>query len=175
MGKLMTAHGEVNTPVFMPVGTQGTVKSLTNAEVKECGAEIILGNAYHLFLRPGLDVIKKAGGLHKFMGWDMPILTDSGGYQIFSLATLRKLSDEGAEFSSHIDGSRHFITPEKAIEIQQVLGSDIMMMLDECVHYPAARDYVEQSLALTTRWAKRSKKYFIEYREQSTENREKKS
>ena len=174
LGKLKTAHGEVNTPVFMPVGTQGTVKTLTNAEVIECGAEIILGNAYHLYLRPGLDVIKKAGGLHKFMGWGRPILTDSGGYQIFSLAKLRKLSDEGAEFSSHIDGSRHFITPEKAIEIQQVLGSDIMMTLDECVHYPAARDYVEQSLALTTGWAERSKKYFLEYREQSTENREKK-
>ncbi len=159
LGKLTTAHGEVNTPVFMPVGTQGSVKTLTNAEVKECGAEIILGNAYHLYLRPGLDVIEKAGGLHKFMGWDKPILTDSGGYQIFSLATLRKLTEEGAEFSSHIDGSKHFITPEKAIDIQRTLGSDIMMMLDECVHYPAARDYVEQSLELTTKWAKRSKQY----------------
>jgi queuine tRNA-ribosyltransferase len=161
LGKLTTAHGEVNTPVFMPVGTQGSVKTLTNTEVKECGAEIILGNAYHLYLRPGLDVIRKAGGLHKFMGWDRPILTDSGGYQIFSLASLRKLTDEGAEFSSHIDGAKHFITPEKAVEIQQVLGGDIMMMLDECVHYPAARDYVEQSLALTTRWARRSKDYFV--------------
>lgn len=161
LGKLVTAHGAVDTPVFMPVGTQGTVKTLTNAELKTCGAQIILGNAYHLYLRPGLDIIKKAGGLHGFMGWDAPILTDSGGYQIFSLATLRRLSDEGAEFSSHIDGSKHFITPEKAIEIQEVLGSDIMMTLDECVHYPAARDYVEQSLALTTRWAKRSKDYFV--------------
>lgn len=160
MGRLTTAHGEVDTPVFMPVGTQGTVKTITNAELETCGASIILGNAYHLYLRPGLDIIKKAGGLHKFMGWDKPILTDSGGYQVFSLAKLRKLSDEGAEFSSHIDGARHFLTPEKAIEIQQVLGSDIMMTLDECVHYPAARDYVEQSLELTTRWAKRSKEYF---------------
>jgi queuine tRNA-ribosyltransferase len=141
----------------MPVGTQGTVKAISNDELLECGAEIILGNAYHLNLRPGLDIIKKAGGLHRFMGWQKPILTDSGGYQVFSLAKLRKLSEEGAEFSSHIDGSKHFITPEKAIEIQEVLGSDIMMTFDECVHYPAARDYVEQSLALTTRWARRSK------------------
>jgi len=160
----------MNTPVFMPVGTQGTVKTLTNAEVKECGAEIILGNAYHLYLRPGLDVIKKAGGLHKFMGWDSPLLTDSGGYQIFSLATLRKLTEEGAEFSSHIDGSKHFITPEKAIEIQQALGSDIMMILDECVHYPAARDYVEQSLELTTKWAHRSKTFFAQNAECTTHN-----
>ena len=135
LGKLTTPHGEVNTPIFMPVGTQGTIKTLSNDEVKECGAEIILGNAYHLYLRPGLEIIKKAGGLHKFMGWDKPILTDSGGYQVFSLAVLRKLSDEGVEFSSHIDGSKHFLTPEKVIEIQQDLGSDIMMPLDECVHY----------------------------------------
>ena len=160
LGRLETAHGAVDTPVFMPVGTQGSVKALSNEEVVSCGASIILGNAYHLYLRPGLDIIKKAGGLHKFMGWRGPILTDSGGYQVFSLATLRKLSEEGAEFSSHIDGSKHFLTPEKAIEIQQALGSDIMMTLDECVHYPAARDYVEQSLGLTTRWARRSKKYF---------------
>ena len=162
VGKLTTAHGEVNTPVFMPVGTQGTVKALSNDEVKGCGAEIILGNAYHLYLRPGLDIIKKAGGLHRFMGWQGPILTDSGGYQVFSLATLRKLTEDGAEFSSHIDGSRHMLTPEKVIDIQEALGSDIMMTFDECVHYPAARDYVEQSLGLTTRWAERSKKYFDE-------------
>ncbi|MFA5143907.1 MAG: tRNA guanosine(34) transglycosylase Tgt [Candidatus Omnitrophota bacterium] len=160
LGKLTTAHGEVDTPVFMPVGTQGTVKAISTEELKGLGAEIILGNAYHLYLRPGLDIIRKAGGLHKFMGWDKPILTDSGGYQIFSLATLRKLSDEGAEFSSHIDGSKHFITPEKAVDIQRIFGSDIMMILDECVHYPAARDYVEQSLELTTRWARRAKEYF---------------
>ncbi|MCX5667938.1 MAG: tRNA guanosine(34) transglycosylase Tgt [Candidatus Omnitrophica bacterium] len=161
LGVLETAHGKVNTPIFMPVGTQGTVKAMSNNELLECGAEIILGNAYHLNLRPGLDIIKKAGGLHKFMGWQGPILTDSGGYQVFSLAKLRKLSEEGAEFSSHIDGSRHFISPEKAIEIQEALGSDIMMTFDECVHYPAARDYVEQSLGLTTKWARRSKDYFV--------------
>lgn len=166
LGKLATAHGEVTTPVFMPVGTQATVKALSNDEVKECGAEIILGNAYHLYLRPGLDIIGKAGGLHKFMGWDLPILTDSGGYQVFSLAKLRKLTEEGAEFSSHIDGSKHFLTPEKALDIQGILGSDIMMMFDECVHYPAARDYVEQSLKLTTNWARRSKEY-IDRRQRS--------
>lgn len=160
LGRLRTGRGEVDTPVFMPVGTQGTVKTLSNDDLRSSNTEIILGNAYHLYLRPGLDVIKKAGGLHKFMGWNGPILTDSGGYQIFSLATLRKLSDDGVEFSSHIDGSKHFLTPEKVIEIQDALGSDIMMMLDECVHYPASRDYVEQSLALTTKWAKRSKEYF---------------
>lgn len=161
LGKIQTAHGEVNTPVFMPVGTQGTVKALSNQDVLDCGAEIILGNAYHLYLRPGLDIIRKAGGLHKFMGWSGPILTDSGGYQVFSLAKLRKLSEDGAEFSSHIDGAKHTLTPEKVVEIQRALGSDIMMMFDECVHYPASRDYVEQSLALTTRWARRSKDFFL--------------
>lgn len=159
-GVLETAHGPIETPVFMPVGTQGTVKALSVADLAECKAQVILGNAYHLYLRPGLDIIAKAGGLHKFMGWNGPILTDSGGYQVFSLAKLRKLSDEGAEFSSHIDGSRHFLTPEKVVDIQRTLGSDIIMMFDECVHYPAARDYVEQSLALTTRWAKRSKDHY---------------
>ena len=166
IGILTTAHGNINTPVFMPLGTQGTVKAISTEELKDVGAEIILGNAYHLYLRPGLEIIGKAGGLHRFMGWDRPILTDSGGYQIFSLATLRKLSEEGAEFSSHIDGSKHFITPEKAIDIQRVLGSDIMMILDECVHYPAAKDYVEQSLALTTKWARRAREHFLTRTEQ---------
>jgi queuine tRNA-ribosyltransferase len=157
---LETAHGAVNTPVFMPVGTQGTVKTISNDELKACGAEIILGNAYHLYLRPGVEIIRKAGGLHGFMGWQAPILTDSGGYQVFSLAVLRKISEDGVEFSSHIDGSKHLLTPEKVIDMQLALGSDIMMTLDECVHYPAARDYVEQSLSLTTKWAKRSKDFF---------------
>ena len=160
LGKLKTAHGIVNTPVFMPVGTQGTVKALSNDELKVCNVEIILGNAYHLYLRPGLDIIKKAGGLHKFMGWTRPILTDSGGYQVFSLAVLRKINQDGVEFSSHIDGSKHFLSPEKVIEIQQILGSDILMTLDECVKYPASKDYVEQSLKLTTNWARRSKVCF---------------
>jgi queuine tRNA-ribosyltransferase len=170
IGRLETAHGEVATPVFMPVGTQGTVKALSNDDLRASGAGMILGNAYHLYLRPGLDIIVKAGGLHNFMGWRGPILTDSGGYQVFSLATLRKLSEEGAEFSSHIDGSKHFLTPEKAIEIQQALGSDIMMPLDECVHYPAARDYAEQSLGLTTRWAGRSKAHIDKRRGQGGAN-----
>ncbi|MFH1189769.1 MAG: tRNA guanosine(34) transglycosylase Tgt [Candidatus Omnitrophota bacterium] len=160
LGKLTTAHGVINTPVFMPVGTQGTVKALSNGELKDTGAEIILGNAYHLYLRPGLEIIEKAGGLHKFIGWDRPILTDSGGYQVFSLAKLRKLTESGAEFSSHIDGSKHILTPEKVVDIQRSLGSDIMMTFDECVHYPAAKDYVEQSLKLTTGWARRSKERF---------------
>lgn len=158
-GTLSTPHGEINTPVFMPVGTQATVKALSGDDLVSCDAEIILGNTYHLYLRPGLDVIAKAGGLHKFMGWDRPILTDSGGYQVFSLAELRKLSENGAEFSSHIDGSKHILTPEKVIDIQKILGSDIMMLFDECVHYPAAKDYVEKSLELTTRWARRSKEH----------------
>jgi len=172
LGKLKTAHGIVNTPVFMPVGTQGTVKAISNDELKICNVEIILGNAYHLYLRPGLDIIKKAGGLHKFMGWTRPILTDSGGYQVFSLAVLRKINQEGVEFSSHIDGSKHFLSPERVIEIQQILGSDILMTLDECVHYPAPKDYVEQSLKLTTNWARRSKLYFEESRDKGQGSRE---
>jgi len=156
---LETAHGKIETPVFMPVGTQGTVKTLSVADLDDCGAQVILGNTYHLYLRPGLDIIRKAGGLHRFIGWDKPLLTDSGGYQVFSLATLRKLSERGAEFSSHLDGSKHTLTPEGVIDIQRALGSDIMMVFDECVHYPAARDYVEQSLAMTTRWARRSREY----------------
>ncbi|MBN2452773.1 MAG: tRNA guanosine(34) transglycosylase Tgt [Candidatus Omnitrophica bacterium] len=160
LGKLRTAHGIIDTPVFMPVGTQGTVKTLSNDELKTAGAEIILGNAYHLYLRPGIELIRRAGGLHKFMGWDRPILTDSGGYQVFSLATLRRLNEDGAEFSSHIDGSRHILTPEKVLDIQEALGSDIMMVFDECVHYPAAKDYADKSLELTTKWARRSKERF---------------
>jgi len=158
LGRLRTAHGEVETPCFMPVGTQATVKAISNKELLECGSQAILGNTYHLYLRPGIEVIKKAGGLHKFMGWERPILTDSGGYQVFSLAVLRKLTAEGVEFNSHIDGKKIFLKPEDVIEIQQDLGSDIMMVLDECVHYPATRDYVENSLKLTLDWARRSKK-----------------
>ncbi|OGW85798.1 MAG: tRNA guanosine(34) transglycosylase Tgt [Omnitrophica bacterium RIFCSPLOWO2_01_FULL_45_10] len=171
LGRLKTAHGEVKTPVFMPVGTQGSVKAIANKELLDCNVEIILANAYHLYLRPGLEVIRQVGGLHKFMGWAGPMLTDSGGYQVFSLASLRKVREDGVEFSSHIDGSKHFLTPEKVIEIQNELGSDIMMTLDECVHYPAARDYVEQSLELTTKWARRSKKYFNESRLSAVANR----
>ena len=161
IGKLKTAHGEIATPCFMPVGTQGTVKTLSPGELKEAGAEMILSNAYHLFLRPGMEVIRKAGGLHKFMSWDRPILTDSGGYQIFSLALLRKLSDNGVEFQSHIDGFRHFLRPEDVIEIQRDLDSDIIMPLDECVHYPCSKDQARIAMERTINWARRSKVCFV--------------
>ncbi|MDP2910961.1 MAG: tRNA guanosine(34) transglycosylase Tgt [Candidatus Omnitrophota bacterium] len=159
-GVIETAHGTVETPVFMPVGTQATVKALSSEDVKYCKAGIILGNTYHLYLRPGMEIIKNAGGLHKFMSWDRAILTDSGGFQIFSLATLMKVKEEGVEFNSHVDGSRHFLTPEDIIRLQYELGSDIMMPLDECLHYPSAKDKAEKSLALTNKWAKRSKEEF---------------
>ncbi|MCM8780038.1 MAG: tRNA guanosine(34) transglycosylase Tgt [Candidatus Omnitrophica bacterium] len=156
LGRLNTAHGIIQTPVFMPVGTQGTVKSISPQELKQCGADVILSNAYHLFLRPGLEIIQNLGGLHKFMGWDRPILTDSGGYQVFSLALLRKVNDEGVEFQSHIDGFKHFFTPESVVKIQQAFGSDIAMPLDECVHYPCSKDYARVAMERTISWAKRS-------------------
>lgn len=155
LGKIITPHGEVNTPVFMPVGTQGTVKGLTPERVKELGAEIVLSNTYHLYLRPGHKLIKDLGGLHHFMNWKYPILTDSGGFQVYSLGALRKITEEGVMFQSHIDGSKHFISPESAIEIQEALGSDIMMCFDECTPYPADFDYAERSLDMTIRWARR--------------------
>ena len=158
-GRLMTAHGVVDTPAFMPVGTQGSVKGVSPRELREMNAQIILGNTYHLFVRPGLDVINHFGGLHKFMNWDGPILTDSGGYQIFSLAKLRKITEDGVEFQNHIDGQRAFISPEIALEIQAALGSDITMALDECVPYPCEYDYAAQSTEMTTRWAKRCKEW----------------
>ncbi|MDP2940788.1 MAG: tRNA guanosine(34) transglycosylase Tgt [Candidatus Omnitrophota bacterium] len=165
LGKLTTAHGDIDTPCFMPVGTQGTVKALSPLDLEDCGAQIILSNAYHLFLRPGREVIRKAGGLHKFISWPGPILTDSGGYQIFSLALLRKVSDNGVEFQSHIDGMRHFLTPEEVIAVQQDLGSDIMMQLDECVHYPCSRDQAEVAARRTLDWARRSRAVFAENRQ----------
>src|SRR5947207_2695690 len=154
-GRLTTAHGVIDTPAFMPVGTQGSIKGVSPRELRELKAQIILGNTYHLFVRPGLEVIKHFGGLHNFMSWDGPILTDSGGYQIFSLAKLRKITEEGVEFQNHIDGARAFISPEIAMEIQAALGGDIAMALDECVPYPCEYDYAAQSAELTTRWAKR--------------------
>ncbi|MFC1548586.1 tRNA guanosine(34) transglycosylase Tgt [Candidatus Omnitrophota bacterium] len=157
-GKMQTRHGEVPTPVFMPVATQATVKTLSNQELVDSGVEMIISNAYHLYLRPGKEVIEKAGGLHDFMGWGKSITTDSGGFQVFSLAELRKIKEEGVEFQSHIDGSLHFFTPESVVDFQLSLGSDIMMPLDECVHYPATRDYVEDSVELTLKWAERSRK-----------------
>lgn len=157
LGVMTTAHGNVETPAFMPVGTQGAVKALLPEQARESGAQIILSNTYHLYLRPGHDLIRSLGGLHKFMNWSGPVLTDSGGFQIYSLGELMKIKEEGAYFQSHIDGSAHFITPEKAVEIQEALGSDIMMCLDECTSYPATRDEAEKSLKLTLRWAGRSK------------------
>lgn len=158
LGRIHTRHGSFDTPVFMPVGTQGTVKAMTVEELKEMvNAHIILGNTYHLYLRPGLEVLKEAGGLHKFMNWDGAILTDSGGFQIFSLNEMRKITEEGAEFRSHIDGSKHFISPEKCMEIQNIIGSDIMMALDECIPYPADYEYTKHSTERTTRWAQRCK------------------
>ncbi len=154
-GIIHTPHGDIETPIFMPVGTRATVKTMTPEELEEIEAQIILANTYHLYLRPGDDLVKKAGGLHKFMNWDKPILTDSGGFQVFSLGDMRKITEEGVEFRSHIDGSKHFISPEKSIGIQQNLGSDIMMAFDECVAYPADRKYVEQSMERTLRWLDR--------------------
>src|SRR5216110_2862819 len=158
-GRLTTAHGEIDTPTFMPVGTQGSVKGVSPRELHELNAQIVLGNTYHLFVRPGLDVIKHFGGLHKFMNWDGPILTDSGGYQIFSLAKLRKITEDGVEFQNHIDGARAFISPEIAMEIQAALGGDIAMALDECIPYPCEYDYAAQSAEMTTRWAKRCREW----------------
>ena len=157
-GVVHTPHGDIQTPVFMPVGTLGTVKAMTPDELKDMvHAQIILANTYHLFLRPGHELVKEAGGLHKFMNWDRPILTDSGGFQVFSLGALRKISEEGVSFQSHIDGSKQFISPEKSIEIQQALGSDIMMAFDECCPYPSTYEYTKKSMESTTRWAARCK------------------
>jgi queuine tRNA-ribosyltransferase len=156
-GRLTTDHGVIETPVFMPVGTQGSVKAVSPRELRELAAQIILGNTYHLFVRPGLEVIRHFGGLHHFMNWDRPILTDSGGYQIFSLAKLRKITEEGVAFQNHLDGTPTFITPESAMEIQAVLGSDIAMVLDECPPWPCEYDYAARSLEMTLRWARRCK------------------
>ena len=156
-GRLHTPHGSFDTPIFMPVGTQATVKTLAPEELKTMGAGVILSNTYHLFLRPGHELIRKAGGLHRFMNWDRGILTDSGGFQVFSLGDLRKISEEGVAFRSHIDGSSQFLSPEKAVEVQMALGSDIAMAFDECTPYPADYDYACKSMRLTTRWAKRCK------------------
>jgi queuine tRNA-ribosyltransferase len=162
-GILNTAHGAIRTPIFMPVGTLGSVKGVHHRELKDdIKAKIILGNTYHLYLRPGLEIIKEAGGLHKFIGWDLPILTDSGGYQVYSLSDRRKIEEEGVKFSSHIDGSRHFFTPEYAIDIQRVIGADIVMAFDECTPYPCEYDYAKDSMEMTHRWLKRCIDHFNE-------------
>ncbi|HWA03721.1 MAG TPA: tRNA guanosine(34) transglycosylase Tgt [Rhizomicrobium sp.] len=161
-GCIATPHGEIRTPAFMPVGTAATVKAMLPSSVRETGADILLGNTYHLMLRPGAERIAGLGGLHKFMGWERPILTDSGGFQVMSLARLRTLDEDGVRFRSHIDGSEHFLSPERAMEIQNLLGSDIQMVLDECPAYPADRPQIEKSLETTTRWARRSRVAFGE-------------
>ena len=161
VGKFKTAHGVVNTPIFMPVGTAGTVKAVHQREIKEdINAEIILGNTYHLYLRPGLDIVERAGGLHGFMGWDRPILTDSGGYQVYSLAETRKIKEEGVTFKSHIDGSKHVFSPERVMDIQRVIGADIMMAFDECTPYPCDYEYARKSMDMTHRWLKRCCDHF---------------
>jgi len=160
-GRLHTPHGIVETPVFAPVGTQGSVKTLLSQDLEKLRIQLILGNTYHLYLRPGVEVIQKAGGLHRFMGWNGAILTDSGGYQVFSMEQLRRISDDGVEFRSHIDGSLHSLSPEKAIEIQLALGADILMCFDECPPYPCTEDHAKRALETTTRWAKRCKDAFL--------------
>jgi len=160
VGVLTTAHGEIQTPCFMPVGTQATVKTLSTQDLLDANIQIVLCNAYHLYLRPGVEIIKQAGGLHKFMNWNKPILTDSGGYQIFSLADLMKVKEEGVSFQSHLDGAKHFLSPEDVIKLQADFGSDIIMPLDECIPYPSEKDRARQAMELTVRWAKRSKDAF---------------
>jgi len=160
-GRLETAHGTIETPIFMPVGTQATVKSVSPAELHGIGAQVILGNTYHLFVRPGMEIVEHFGGLHKFMRWDGPILTDSGGFQVFSLAKLRKISEKGVQFQNHLSGAPTFIGPETSMEIQRSLGSDIAMLFDECPPYPCGREEAEKSLALTMRWAQRCKDWTL--------------
>jgi queuine tRNA-ribosyltransferase len=164
-GVIHTAHGDIETPVFMPVGTQGVVKALTPRDLEEAGASIILGNTYHLYLRPGDELIARRGGLHRFSGWPRPILTDSGGYQVFSLSDRRKIEEHGVQFRSHLDGSPHVLTPEKAVDIQANLGSDIAMVLDECPALPSTAEVIDQSLQLTARWARRCRTRFQELKE----------
>lgn len=167
VGKLRTAHAEIDTPAFMPVGTVGCVKGVSQ-DVLDClDVQILLGNTYHLYLRPGLDVVRRMGGLHRFMSWNRAILTDSGGFQVFSLNDLRKVTEEGVTFRSHLDGSTHFLSPERAMEVQIGLGADIIMAFDECTEYPADRERVRASMEMTLRWAARSKRYFEEHKEEA--------
>ena len=160
-GEIVTPRGIIRTPAFMPVGTAATVKALYADQVHEAGADILLGNTYHLMLRPGAERVARLGGLHTFMNWDRPILTDSGGFQVMSLAKLRKISEQGVEFQSHLDGSRHLLTPERSIEIQCLLGSDIQMQLDECIELPSSHDNAKRAMELSLRWAERSKAEFV--------------
>jgi queuine tRNA-ribosyltransferase len=164
LGRLLTPHGEIETPVFMPVGTVASVKGVSQDILEELGVQILLGNTYHLYLRPGVETVRKVGGLHRFMAWPRAILTDSGGFQVFSLNELRKVSEEGVTFRSHLDGSSHFFSPERAMEIQIGLGADVMMAFDECTEFPADRARTQASMEMTLRWAERSKKYFEEHK-----------
>ena len=165
-GRLLLPHQTVETPVFMPVGTQGTVKAVPQDTLESLGAEIILGNTYHLYLRPGHEPIRRMGGLHRFISWPRAILTDSGGFQVFSLSSLRKVTDDGVQFRSHLDGSSHFFTPEHSIDVQIALGADVVMSFDECTEYPASRARAEESLRLTMAWARRSLDHFRAHREE---------
>lgn len=160
LGKITTSHGDIQTPIFMPVGTQGTVKYVPHAALKSFGSEIILGNTFHLYLRPGHEIIEKAGGLHKFINWDKPMLTDSGGFQVYSLSGIRKITEEGVHFKSPIDGSKHFFSPERAIEIQQSIGADIIMAFDECTPFPCEYNYAKKSMHMTHRWLDRCLEHF---------------
>jgi queuine tRNA-ribosyltransferase len=164
VARLLTPHAEIETPVFMPVGTVGSVKGVPQDVLEDLGARIILGNTYHLYLRPGVDTVRRMGGLHRFMSWDRAILTDSGGFQVFSLSELRKLNEDGVTFRSHLDGSSHFFSPESAMQAQIGLGADIIMAFDECTEYPAELSRVRESMEMTARWAARSKKYFEEHK-----------
>jgi queuine tRNA-ribosyltransferase len=166
LGRIDTAHGPVETPAFMPVGTAGTVKAVPQDVIEELGAQIILGNTYHLYLRPGHELIRKMGGLHRFMSWNRALLTDSGGFQVFSLSELRKVKEEGVSFRSHLDGTSHRFTPERSMEIQIALGADIIMAFDECTEHPAEKERARKSMEMTLRWAKRSKEYFETHKEQ---------
>lgn len=163
LGRLHTPHGVIDTPVFMPVGTAASVKGITQQQLEELGCQILLGNTYHLYLRPGHELIARMGGLHRFMAWPHPILTDSGGFQVFSLAELRKVTDDGVTFRSHLDGSQHFLSPERAVEIQMELGSDIMMVLDECIEFPAEHDRARAAAARSLAWARRCKEHFARH------------
>ena len=161
LSTLKLAHGKVSTPFFMPIATKGAVKTLSIDEVQELKPEILLSNTYHLYLQPGLDLLKKFGGLHKFMNWDKPILTDSGGFQVFSLSKIRKVKEDGVEFQSHLDGSKHLLTPEKVVDIQKIIGSDIMMVLDQCIDSTSDYTATNKAMEITTRWATRARKYFL--------------
>src|SRR5512142_2897231 len=163
-GRMVTPHGEVQTPVFMPVGTQATVKAVPQNVLEELGVQILLGNTYHLYLRPGVETVRQLGGLHPFMSWDRAILTDSGGFQVWSLSELRKLSEEGVQFRSHLDGSLHFFSPESAMAAEIGLGADVIMAFDECTEHPATRERARQSMEMTVRWAQRCKAYWEEHR-----------